>query len=342
MKNYQIVFTSPAKAELLEVGTADPGRGKVLVKTAFSTVSSGTERANLIGDPNISPARGSGEGPARFPRKLGYSSSGIVEAVGEDVRSVCPGDRVVVSWGTHSRFQVMDERNMHLLEPENTLTEGALVMIGTFPLAAIRKVRLEIGESALVMGQGILGQMAVMLLRTAGACPVLAADPSPEKRKRALTLGADAAFDPFAPDFEEQVRKAAGGGVRTAIEVTGNGKALDQALDCMARFGRVALLGCTRHSDFTIDYYRKVHGPGISLIGAHTNARPEVESSPGMWTTRDDIRALLRLSACGRLNLGGMVEEVRSPAEAPEVYARLAEEKQFPVVQFDWSRLEEA
>ena len=60
MKKYQIVFTSPAKAELLEVGTAGPGRGKVLVKTAFSTVSSGTERANLIGDTNISIARGSG------------------------------------------------------------------------------------------------------------------------------------------------------------------------------------------------------------------------------------------------------------------------------------------
>ncbi len=341
MKNWQIVFTEPCRAALLEAPAGDPGPGDVLVKTAFSTVSSGTERANLIGDTNISIARGSGDGPARFPRKLGYSSSGIVEAVGDGVRSVAPGDRVVVSWGTHSLYQRMNERNIHLLEPENSLTEGALIMIGTFPLAAIRKCRLEIGESALVMGQGILGQMAVQLLRVAGACPVIAADPSPEKRSRALALGADAAFDPFAPDFEEQVRRTAGGGVRTAIEVTGTGKALDQALDCMARFGRVALLGCTRHSDFTIDYYRKVHGPGISLIGAHTLARPELESSPGMWTTRDDIRALLKLSAGGRLDLGGMVEEVRSPAEATEVYARLAAEKQFPVVQFDWSRLED-
>ena len=41
----------------------------------------------------------------------------------------------------------------------------------------------------------------------------------------------------------------------------------------------------TRHSDFNIDYYRKVHGPGITLIGAHTNARPKSESHPGWWTT---------------------------------------------------------
>lgn len=341
MKNRQIVFTAPCCAELLETETGSPGPGTVLVKTAYSTVSSGTERANLIGDTNISIVRGSGEGPAKFPRTLGYSSSGIVEAVGDGVRSVSPGDRVAVSWGTHSRYQLMHEKNVHLLEPENSLSEGAIVMIGTFPLAAIRKCRLEIGESALVMGLGVLGLTAVQLLRAAGACPVIAADPSSDRRNKALSLGADAAFDPFSPDFEEQVRKKAGGGVRTAIEVTGTGKALDQALDCMARFGRVALLGCTRHSDFTIDYYRKVHGPGISLIGAHTNARPAEESSPGLWTTRDDIRALLRLSALGRLHLETMIEEVHSPSEAPEVYARLAAEKQFPAVQFDWSRLKE-
>ena len=341
MKNYQIVFTAPCRAELLETETAAPSPGTVLVKTAFSTISSGTERANLTGDTNVSPARGSGDGPARFPRTLGYSSSGIVEAVGDGVRSVAPGDRVAVSWGTHSRYQLMGEKNVHLLEPANSLPESAVFMIGTFPLAAIRKCRLEIGESALVMGLGVLGLTAVQLLRAAGAYPVIAADPSGDRRNRALGLGADYAFDPFAADFEEQVRRASGGGIRAAIEVTGNGKALDQALDCMARFGRVALLGCTRRSDFTIDYYRKVHGPGISLIGAHTNARPDTESSPGLWTTRDDLRALMRLSAGGRLRLGEMIEEVRSPAEAPEVYTRLAEEKQFPVVQFDWSRLED-
>ena len=110
MKNYQIVFTSPAKAELLEVGTAGPGRGKVLVKTAFSTVSSGTERANLIGDTNISIARGSGEGPARFPRKLGYSSSGIVEAVGEDVRSVRHGDRILDGFVYRQRHSPFSSR----------------------------------------------------------------------------------------------------------------------------------------------------------------------------------------------------------------------------------------
>ncbi|MFR6641702.1 MAG: hypothetical protein ACLUSP_10635 [Christensenellales bacterium] len=63
-------------------------------------------------------------------------------------------------------------------------------------------------------------------------------------------------------------------GANVAVEVTGLGKGLDRVLDCMRKFGRVALLGCTRNSDFTIDHYRKVHGPGITPVGAHTAARP--------------------------------------------------------------------
>ena len=134
------------------------------------------------------------------------------------------------------------------------------------------------------------------------------------------------------------MKSLTGGGAKVAIEVTGSGKALDQVLDCMARLGRVALLGCTRHSDFTIDYYHKVHGPGISLIGAHNDARPRLESAPALWTERDDIAALLRLIAGGRINLGSLVQEVHAPEDAPEVYTRLATEKSFPVVQFNWEK----
>jgi len=341
MKNKQIVFTAPCVAELLENEVALPGEGQVLVKTVCSTISSGTERANLIGDPNISIYAKPTTEPAVFPRKVGYSSSGIIYAVGKGVTSVKEGDRVAVSWGVHSQYQVMNSSKVHRLEENNSFRDGALCMIGTFPLAAIRKCHLEIGESAIVMGLGVLGMIAVQLLRAAGAYPVIAADPIPEKRKTALAMGADFAVDPFAPDFEEQVRAIIPNGVKVAIEVTGNGKALDQVLDCMARFGRVALLGCTRNSDFTIDYYRKVHGPGVSLIGAHTLARPNTESSPGLWTTADDIRTLLQLSANGRIHLEQMVEETHSPADAGVVFGRLAVEKHFPVVQFDWNFLEE-
>ena len=209
--------------------------------------------------------------------------------------------------------------------------------IATFPMAAIRKTRLEMGESAMVMGLGILGMITVKLLRLAGAVPIVAVDPNPHRRKIALQNGADYAFDPFGADFAQQVKAVTGGGVNVAIEVTGVGAGFNEALDCMARFGRVAILGCTRNSDFTVDYYKKIHGPGITVIGAHTIARPSVESHPGYFTHRDDIAAVLRLVAGGRLVLEDIVAETHAPTVCEEVYRRLVFERDFPIaVQFDW------
>ncbi len=339
MKNMQIVFTEKDKAEITEPEISELLHCQVLVRLEYSTISNGTERANITGEINVSLNGNLTE--AVFPRYGGYSSSGIVEAVGDGVTSVKVGDRVAAYWSTHSKYCVLYENQVVKIESENTsMQSAALCNIGTFSMAAIRKCRLEMGESAIVMGLGPLGLIAIQLLRASGACPVIAADPVKEKRDFALSLGADIALDPFEPDFAERVKQLTCGGANVAIEVTGNGKALDSVLDCMAKFGRVALLGCTRNSDFTIDYYRKVHGPGISLIGAHTNARSQLESSPSNWTTKDDIKALLKMEACGRIRLCDIVSEVHSPLEAPEVYQRLIKEKGFPVVQFDWRELQ--
>ena len=337
MQCKQIVFTRVNHAELMEQEIGPLAAGQVLVRTAYTTISSGTERANITGDPNVSVY--SKDTEARFPRFCGYSASGTVISVSDDVTRVKPGDRVALSWSHHADVQTIAEENVHpITDSRVTLQEASVVHIATFPLGAIRKCHLEIGESAVVMGLGILGLIAVQLLLAAGAVPVIAIDPDESRRKRALEIGADYALDPYAEGFAERVKSITHGGTNVAIEVTGNGQALDQVLDCMTAFVRVALLGCTRHSDFTIDYYHKVHGPGITLIGAHTMARPKKESSAGLWTTHDDAMALLKLSAAGRLHLGSLIEETYFPEDAPSVYERLIHEKIFPVTQFDWSK----
>ena len=222
------------------------------------------------------------------------------------------------------------------------MQEAAMVYISTFSIAGVRKTRLEIGESAVVMGLGILGLFAVQFLKAAGAVPIIAVDPVADRRSLALKFGADYALDPTDADFAKKVIKLTDGGANAAIEVTGVGAALDSVLDCMARFGRVALLGCTRDKNFTIDYYRKVHFPGVSLIGAHTVARPCFESSPGYWTSEDDTKAIMKLIAGGRVNFKDMIFETHEPQSAPEVYHRLATDRNFPVcVQFDWTKMED-
>lgn len=336
MKTKTITFTGPAVAEILENEIGLPDADQVQVQMVVSTISSGTERSNLVNDPNIQAATNTAP---PYPKTLGYSSSGIVTAVGENVTEFAVGDRVAMSWTVHTQYININKNFVYKLDDNTSFEDAAIFHIGIFPLAAIRKCRLEIGESAIVMGMGVLGLVALPLLKAAGAAPIIAIDPMPEKRKKALNCGADYAFDPYDPDFATKVKAVTNGGAKVGIEVTGIGAGLDGILDCMARFGRVALLGCTRNKNFTIDYYQKVHCPGITLIGAHTSARPAVDSSNGWWTQPDDAIAIKKLTEMGRLRLSDLIDETHSPAEAPEIYKRLANEKAFPFVQFDWRKL---
>ena len=338
----QIVFTKPNTAEFLDMGELDflaLKENEVAVKTYISTVSTGTERANIIGSDNIGP----GVKTATFPCTLGYNCVGEVVAVGSSVKKVSIGDKVVVYFSQHKNYNIVKESNVVKIEDENVALEDAAVsFIATFPLAAIRKLKLEIGESILVMGLGLLGQIGIKLARLAGAYPIIACDPIKARRDEAIKNGADYVFDPLDKDFASQVKAVSKGGVKTAIEVTGVGAGLDETLDCMARFGRVALLGCTRSSDFSIDYYQKVHCPGITLIGAHTNARASSESSHGNYTHIDDIKVVLNLCANRKLALTDVIKETHNPKNCADVYTRVVNDKDFPIsVQFDWRLLDE-
>lgn len=351
MENKGIVFVDKNRAELVDVPFPEPKAGEVRVRLVRSCISSGTERANLTGVPDngVSPFSDIDKATVTFPRLGGYSSSGVVDAVGEGVTDLREGDRVAVSWSVHSAYVCLPRNNVYPVPPGVSFEHAAFAHISTFPMAALRKCRLEPGEPALVMGFGVLGQIAAKLLRACGALPVIVADPDGRKRAEALEAGADYAFDPMEPDFAEKVKSVSRGGRKSlegrvdddgpkvVIEVTGNGAALNMALAAAAPFARVALLGCTRNSDFTVNYYRSVHARGITLIGAHTAARQYLESAPGSWTTRDDAVAFLRFLELGRISLDGFVAEVHDPRDCTDVYARLAAGNAFPVVQFDWN-----
>lgn len=330
----RIVFSEPNVAQLIDEALPEPKDGEVQIKLAVSSISSGTERANLTGEVNVNSKKY--QTVAKFPRSGGYSSAGVVV---KDSGEFKKGDRVALCWSKHNEYINMPISNVYKLPDSISFENAALFNIATFPLAAVRKCRPQLGEAGIVMGLGVLGMIAVDLLKLAGCVPVIAVDPDAKKRDIALSRGADYAFDPYSDSFVDDVKRVTDGGVNVAIEVTGVGIALNQVLDCMAPFGRVALLGCTRNSDFTVDYYHKVHGPGITLIGAHTDARPKHDSSEGWWTQADDIKTLIKLTEYKRLDLASLVESTHSPTDAPEVYTRLAVDRSFPVTQFDWRRL---
>ena len=330
MQTKSIVFTAPRTAELLTEQTKPMTAESVAVRMEYTVVSGGTERANLMAMPNAGKT---------FPRRLGYCGVGHVIEVGEQVRSVKPGDRVLVYHGNHSQYNVVPEIKVTKVTQEQIDSlEAAFVVIATMGLGGVRKLEVELGESAMVMGLGLLGIFAVQFLRLSGAYPVIAADLNPERRALALELGADYALDPSAPDFAENVKTLTRGrGVNACVEVTGVSAAMKQALECASRQGRIALLGCTRISDCPVDYYQQVHRPGVKLIGAHNFVRPLYESYPHHWTHQDDCKAILELLAAGRVQVKPIISRVVKPEQASEIYKQLCEDPNFPLgTVFDW------
>ena len=330
MQTESIIFTAPKTAELLTEQTKPMTAESVAVRMEYTVVSGGTERANLMAMPNAGK---------RFPKHLGYCGVGHVIEVGEQVRSVQPGDRVLVYHGDHSRYNVVPEIKVtKVTQEEIDSLEAAFVVIATMGLGGVRKLEVELGESAMVMGLGLLGIFAVQFLRLSGAYPVIAADLNPDRRALALELGADYALDPSAPDFYETVKTVTRGrGVNACVEVTGVSVAMQQALKCASKQGRISLLGCTRVSDCPVDYYQQVHRPGVKLIGAHNFVRPQFESYPHHWTHQDDCKAILDLLATGRLRVKPIISRVAKPEQAPEIYRQLCEDPNFPLgTVFDW------
>lgn len=330
MTSKTIVFTKPQTAELLEKETRPVEGSLVMVKMEYTVVSGGTERAAIMNMPNT---------PQVFPYSLGYCGVGRVVEIGPDVKKVVVGDRVLVYHGIHTQYNVVPEADVTKVEDDSIDSlDASIVIIASMGLGGVRRLELELGESAMVMGLGLLGIFAVQFCRLSGANPVIAADLNPVRRELALKLGADYALDPSAPDFVEQVKKLTGGkGVNGTVEVTGISAAMKQALECSAREGRISLLGCTRVSDCGVDYYSQVHRPGVKLIGAHNMVRPKVDSRPHCWTHHDDCRAILGLIAGKRLDTRSIISRVVKPETCSEIYDQLCNDKSFPMgTVFDW------
>ena len=264
------------------------------------------------------------------------------------MKNFAVGDAVIAPWGGHRSYIVSPAAPVwtgahKIADSRIDLKEAACAHIATFPMLGVRKLKLQMGESVMVAGLGILGQIAVQIARYSGAVPVLACDFSPERRELALKLGADAVFDPRDPDFVEKLCAANGGRkVNAVVEVTGKAAALKQALGYTARMGRISLLGCTRVPDCPIDFYRDVHRPGITLIGAHTCNRPSFDSRPGEWSEHDDYEVILKYLATGRFDFASLIHKTLSPADCSPLYDTLLHDPNPPMgILFDWNLLKE-
>jgi threonine dehydrogenase-like Zn-dependent dehydrogenase len=221
-------------AKIVDVPVPAVGPGEVLVRTAFSLISAGTERmvAEFAGKSLASKARARPdlvrqtmdkarrEGPLAAvdavrtrmaePMALGYSSAGTVLAVGPGVDDLRIGDRVACAGGgyaVHAEVVAVPRLLVAKLPETVGFETGAFATLGAISLHGVRLAQIQVGERVGVIGLGLVGLLAVAIARSAGA-QVFGIDLDPERARLADRMG--------GLGFERN-------GAETALRPTGSG-----------------------------------------------------------------------------------------------------------------------
>ncbi|MFF2526419.1 quinone oxidoreductase family protein [Streptomyces liangshanensis] len=232
------------------------GPSKVLVTEEAERPAYGPEdvlvRAEAIGVDHADVQRRLGTfplGPPPLPYCPSTDVAGTVVAVGDRVRDLTPGQRVVVWKARNAYAEYVAAPAAHLLPLPDGLDAAEATLLGSTGRVAVhllRTARVAEGETVLVhAGAGAIGHIAVQAARALGAARVIATAGSPAKRDFARSLGADAAVDHRDPDWPERVAEAAGpGGVDVVLDGVGGRQLLDD-VKVLAPYGRLVFYGAS-------------------------------------------------------------------------------------------------
>ncbi|MGQ9690332.1 MAG: zinc-dependent alcohol dehydrogenase [Thermoproteota archaeon] len=247
-------------------------------------------------------------------------------SVGSKVSGFRVGDRVA-SRQNHASHVIASEGEVIKVPEGLSSDEASFFALGSVALQGIRKARIELGESVVVLGQGLIGIMALQLAKLSGGFPVIGVDLYDYRLNVSLKCGADYTFNPIEVDLDRSISDiTTGKGANVVIEATGNPEAIPTALKLAGDYGRVVILGSPR-GESRIDFYNNVHRHGITIIGAHERTRPRYESSHGWWTQHDDSSLILRLISRGLLRVRDLITLRMSFQRAGEAYDKLVKSK---------------
>lgn len=337
MKIYEVLITEPFKAEVrsaLIPDTLDPD--SVRIRTEVSAVSSGTELAVYTGahqwlsDPNY---------PSwRFPFRCGYSSCGIVEAVGTNVRGLKPGDRVATA-GTHASHVVRRASGCWGVGSEVPSEVAAFGCIARYGFGAAARVPTTLGRCVIVQGLGIVGQFALRTFIAGGAHPVFGLDPHENRRKLAMLGGASATFDPNDADFARLVSLCPQDGQAEIVaDATGVPSAVLQAMRFTKEGGKTVIVGSPRGVADGVNFYPDLHKRCIEVLGAHGDFLFSPLGERLGWNVHTAMGWLLNQFKTGRISTDGIPSHLFEPNEAPQVYDRLLNHKsEIVCAAFKWS-----
>jgi putative PIG3 family NAD(P)H quinone oxidoreductase len=316
-----LTISRPGGPEVLELSTVpDPviGPEEVLVRVRASALN----RADLLQRRGLYPAP-----PGAPPDIPGLEFAGEVEACGELVTTLQPGDRVmgIVGGGGQAEKLKLHERLCLRIPPGMSFEEAAAVPEAFLTAydALFFRGELKPGEAVLLHAAGSgVGTAAAAIATVAGA-RVVALSRSPEKRRRLEEMGVHRVLDPAASNLVEAIRMAGGGeGVACVIDFVGAASfALN--VEVLALRGRHVLVGTMSGAKVEADLGALMR-KRLTVVGTVLRSRPLEEK---IELVQSFSRTMLPLLAAGRLR--PVVDRVVPLADAAGVHAAMERDENF-------------
>ncbi|NJD60822.1 MAG: zinc-binding dehydrogenase, partial [Anaerolineae bacterium] len=338
---------------IAEVPIQQVQAGMALVRTQASLVSAGTERMlvefaekNLVGKALSRPDlvnqvvdKARREGvlstiEAAFtrldqPMPLGYSSAGVIEAVGEGLKSFKVGDRVACAGGgyaVHAEYELVPQNLLALLPEQVDFESAAFTTLGAIALHGFRLVGAQLGESVGVIGLGLLGLLTVLLARAAG-CQVFGVDLDESRVRLAKELGATATLRENAALAALAFSHGCGLDNILICADTPSNDPVELAGEIARDRGRVVAIGAVGLSIPRKVYYTKElsfinsrsYGPG-RYDPTYEEGGLDYPIGYVRWTEGRNLEAFVSLLAEGRVDVKPLITHRFPIAEAPSAY----------------------
>jgi threonine dehydrogenase-like Zn-dependent dehydrogenase len=321
LKGYRVVWPAAEIGDFEKARFLGAGDYDLVVKVAYTLISPGTERAQLQGL----------VGAEYFPFFPGYSGCGKIIGIGKKVKEFRKGERIAGRI-PHSSPAVVQEKCVFRIPEQVSFEDAAFIEVGIIVLQGIHKAQIHPGESVLVLGQGLIGQLANRLGRLAGGAPIIAVARSKSKETVAISNGG---ADRFL-SVEELKKEGVGDGFDVVMETTGDANILPYACSLARNGGRVIGLGTPRGRG-CVFLGQNGSRPGIRIIGAHITGMPQHEQMCGLWTYQSEGQLFLDLLAKRKLEVKDLITQVADPIQANRIYESLqmANSKMIGVL-FDW------
>jgi len=283
------------------------------------------------------------------PSPLGYSCAGEVVAAGGLVEGIQPGDRVAcggADYANHAEF-VAIPKNLVVKIPDTVSDEeAAFTTVGSIAMQGVRLADPKLGETFLILGLGLLGQIAVQLLRANG-CQVIATDLDSELVKQAEGFGAIGAYP--GSDVEGLCKElTAGYGVDGVLVCAGTSS--NQPIELCGAVtrekGRVVVVGAIRMDIPREDFFKKEINVVISRSYGPGRYDPFYEESGNdyplayvRFTEQRNMQSFLELIAQGKMDVKSLITHRYGVDEAAAAYQLIEGAKTEPylgiIMQYD-------